>query len=59
MRDKSIGSHPPSVLYSKENSESHWTSTAVSRFRHKEHSSSSCFETQDSLLTAIDYLLNH
>ena len=49
----------PSVAYSKENSGSYWTSTAVSGLRHKEHSLSSCFGTQDSLLTATDYLLNH
>ena len=50
MRDKSIGL---SVAYSKENSGSYWTSTTVSSLRHKEHSLSSCFGTQGSLLTAI------
>ena len=44
---------PPSVAYSKEDSGSYWASTAVLNFRHKEHSLSSCFGKQESLLTEL------
>ena len=37
----------------KENSGSYWASTNVLNFRHKEHSLSSCFEKQESLLTEL------
>ena len=58
MRDKSIGRRLQSVAYSKENSGYHWASTTVLNLSHKEHSLSSCFSEHDSLLTALDYLLN-
>ena len=44
---------PQSVAYSKENSGSHWTSTAILNFTHKEHSLSCCFGEQESLLTEL------
>ena len=50
MRDKSIGRHPPPVAYLKENSGSYWASASILNFRHKEHSLSSCFGKQESLL---------
>ena len=41
---------PPSVAYSKENSGSYWASATVLNFSHKQHSLSSCFGKQESLL---------
>ena len=52
MRDKSIAI-PPSIAYSEENSGSYWASTTALNFRHKEHSLSSCFGKQESLLTEL------
>ena len=45
MQDKSMGHHPPSVAYSKENSGPHWTSAAVLNF-FKIHSLSSFFASR-------------
>ena len=44
---------PPSVAYSKEKSGSYWTSATVLNFSHKEHSLSSCFGKQESLLIEL------
>ena len=53
MQDKSIGRHLPSVAFSKENSGSYWPSAGELNFRYKEHSLSSCFGKQESLLTEL------